>query len=510
MPITICSRSAHDATNPRERIPDITATGVNTIGSISLALDPATLRHPVAARPLLSGVLPPLVFGTATFNHQFNKDPYALQPNTIVQHALASGIRAFDTSPYYGPAETILGGALHSELVSNDQQLQHLTREDYLLLTKCGRIAGNEFDYSPEWIRFSVRRSLRRLKTTYLDVVYLHDVEFVSPAEVLTGIRTLRQIRDESRTIRYVGICGYPVDILADLAELVKLETGESLDIVQSYANYTIQNQQLLDRGLSRFLNAGVDVVPNASPLGMGLLRSVGVPLGDSNGSWHPAPDELRHACLKAAQHVEQERNEKLESLAVRFAMQSWCDKGSLVGSSGSTPREAISALMKRSEGSTKKGDCVATHGEQAHSGRPRLGVSVMGVSKLSELEGTMSVYNSILDSDRFTSECSDGSQEQVEDIAQYIREHILGIDWTDHAWASPDPGFVNQRKHFGGSDEEQDSDSAEANASGDLFVPEGPSANETKEATLVFPTNAEGMSKMKSQAEVAGISNMT
>ena len=46
-------------------------------------------------------------------------------------------------------------------------------------MTKCGRYGLDSFDYSPKTIRESVKRSLERLKTDYLDTVYLHDVEFV-------------------------------------------------------------------------------------------------------------------------------------------------------------------------------------------------------------------------------------------------------------------------------------------------------------------------------------------
>lgn len=51
-------------------------------------------------------------------------------------------------------------------------------------MTKCGRYGAykEDFDYSPKTIRRSVERSLRRLHTNYLDVVYLHDVEFVAEA----------------------------------------------------------------------------------------------------------------------------------------------------------------------------------------------------------------------------------------------------------------------------------------------------------------------------------------
>jgi aryl-alcohol dehydrogenase-like predicted oxidoreductase len=54
-------------------------------------------------------------------------------------------------------------------------------RSAYQLITKVGRYGDADFDYSPDALRRSVRRSLQRLHTQYLDVVYLHDVEFVAP-----------------------------------------------------------------------------------------------------------------------------------------------------------------------------------------------------------------------------------------------------------------------------------------------------------------------------------------
>lgn len=51
-------------------------------------------------------------------------------------------------------------------------------------MTKCGRYGRDRasFDYSPNTIRRSIDRSLARLHTNYLDVVYLHDVEYVATA----------------------------------------------------------------------------------------------------------------------------------------------------------------------------------------------------------------------------------------------------------------------------------------------------------------------------------------
>lgn len=382
----------------------------------------------------LSDTLPPLIFGTATFNYQFNVDPYALGPTAIVQHALALGVRAFDTSPYYGPAESILGDAFATPLVQNNYP-----RNSYHILTKVGRLGSDSFDYSPEWVRYSVERSCKRLRTDYLDVVYCHDAEFVTPAEVLGAITELRRLRDTTGTVKYVGICGYPVHVLCELAEMILRETGEPLDIVQSYANFTIQNTRLLSEGLQRFVDAGVDVVPNASPLGMGLLRGQGPPIG-AMGNWHPAPDGLRQACLDASKQVEQ-YGEKLEVIAVRYALENWLREGAKVGARGS-PVAANPLAYGNSDESS-----------------PRLGVSVMGVSKLEELDETMRVWHSVLDgiaddynaepgtitpSDAVTDhEWSLHRRQQIRVYARNIREMIGS--WADFAWASPDPGFVNK-----------------------------------------------------------------
>jgi aryl-alcohol dehydrogenase-like predicted oxidoreductase len=406
------------------------------------------------ARTKLSDTLPPLVFGTATFNFQFNPDPFALPTTHLVHRALSLGVRAFDTSPYYGPAEDLLGTALDTDVVRS-----HFPRTSYHILTKVGRIASNEFDYSPAWVRHSVRRSLRRLRTSYLDVVYCHDAEFVSAAEVLEAIRELRRIRDEEGTVKYVGISGYPVHGLCDLAELVLRETSEPLDAVMSYANFTLQNTRLLSEGIPRLVAAGVDVVPNASPLGMGLLRRQGVPIG-AMGNWHPAPDELRKAVQWASQWTDKQ-GEKLEVVAVRFALESWLREAAEVGTYG---------------------DPLGAVGTTFASGLPaqdKLGVSVMGVSNLEELDETMRVWRSVLDgladdldrepgsitpSDAVTDhEWSLQRRQRIRMLAKGIRD-VIG-NYTDFTWESPGKDFVNQRTVKGVIDPEEASNDVETQA---------------------------------------------
>ncbi|QDS75359.1 hypothetical protein FKW77_002270 [Venturia effusa] len=382
----------------------------------------------------LSQILPPLIFGTATFNTQFNKDPYALDTDGLVEQALSHGIRAFDTSPYYGPSEELLGAALSTSFVR-----KHFPRGSYHILTKVGRVSGDHFDYSAAWVRESIARSLKRLNTSYLDVVYCHDVEFVTADEVLGAVRELRRIRDEDGTIKYVGISGYPLEVLCSLAERVLQETGEPLDVVMSYANFTLQNTTLASKGIVRLKAAGVDVVPNASPLGMGLLRADGIPVGAA-GDWHPAPASLRAAVARAAAFTEL-HGEKLEVLAIRYALESWLTVGSEVGSMGD-PASGVSWQPELN----------------SQVGGQKLGVSVMGVSKASELEKTLMVWRSILDGMengqetasqagrwKRAHEWSLNRRKAVLLLAEGVREDCLA-GWVDRAWESPDAEYVAKK----------------------------------------------------------------
>ncbi|KAK3069839.1 hypothetical protein LTR53_011521 [Teratosphaeriaceae sp. CCFEE 6253] len=383
--------------------------------------------------PPLSAVLPPLIFGTATFNYQYNPDPYELDTLGLVQQALEFGVRAFDTSPYYGPSEAILGAALDTPFVK-----QNFLREEYFLCTKVGRVAANEFDYSPEWVARSIGESRRRLKTEYLDLVYCHDVEFVSEEEVLGAVRELRRIRDEEGGIRYIGISGYPLPVLCSLAHRVLRETGEPLDAVMSYANFSLQNNLLASHGVASLKAAGVDVVPNGSPLGMGLLRREGVPVG-SMGNWHPSPPDLRRAVQRASAFCDR-HDEQLEVVAIRYALESWVRLGASVGSRGD-PASGVAWQRESNE----------------EVGGMRLGVSVMGVSKASELEKTMQVWRSILDglengeetarrAGRWKRdhEWSLNRREAVRMMADGIQEHLDA--YVDYVWESPPKGFVNKR----------------------------------------------------------------
>jgi D-arabinose 1-dehydrogenase len=429
---------------PPPTLPPLFSLGLPDPSGLFPQPNPPSALNPTSAifRPKpkkLSDILPPLVFGTATFHSKYN-DPRGLDTKRLIRAALDVGIRAFDSSPYYGEAQQFLGEALCA--AEGDYE-----RSEYVLTTKVGRYEDNDepniFDYRKKTVSWSVQESLRWLGTDYLDLVFCHDVEFVTEDEVLEAVRELRRIRDEKKTVRFIGISGYPVDVLCHLAEKVLEETGEPLDAVMSYANFTLQNTRLYFEGLERLQKAEVDCVLNASLLGMGLIRSKGPPVG-TQGNWHPAPEPLINFMLETAIEFKAQYGERIEDIALYTTLLDWMRNGKEFGSW----REPI------------KGE-RAWH-EERHPlfiPRSRLGISVIGVSDVNELQATMQICRSIFNrkdmhelrgtrrgfynNDQLWDSRKMGKLSNLaEKFRQCLKEFSNG-EYVDYTWPSPPEGFV-------------------------------------------------------------------
>lgn len=193
-----------------------------------------------------------------------------------------------------------------------------------MIFTKCGRVTESEFDYDPDHIEASVRRSLERFHTTYLDVVYLHDVEFMPLSASIAALTRLQQLKQQG-LISYVGLSGYPVDYLLKVSSKFAQKFGSPLDLVLSYSNFCIQNTLLKDY-VPKFFDsnvsnggAGLKCLVAASPLSMGLIRSQPAP------SFHSASKDLKDAIHKAAEYTKENGGGvDLADLAVRFALRNW------------------------------------------------------------------------------------------------------------------------------------------------------------------------------------------
>ena len=243
------------------------------------------------------------------FNYQYCADPSSLPVPQLIEKAFLKGFNAIDTSPYYGPSEEIIGEALNQISFPRDQ---------YYICTKAGRIKLNEFDYSRENVRKSVVRSLQRLNSSYLDLVYMHDIEFVNPTQIMEALTELHHLKQEG-LIRNFGISGYPVKFLYEIALKCKNELGP-LDAVLSYCNGCIQNTLLFDY-YDKFINeCGVQVVLNGSILSMSMLRS------GKTHDFHPAAPVLKAKVDEIAQNLKA-RGIELAELATRFAIREWLQK---------------------------------------------------------------------------------------------------------------------------------------------------------------------------------------
>ncbi|PNS15838.1 D-arabinose 1-dehydrogenase [Sphaceloma murrayae] len=271
--------------------------------------DPGTDSMP----PSSSLDLGPLILGGAGFSYQLTTNPHGLPATSILKRSFDLGVRTIDTSPYYHPSEEILGAALKDPFVASSHP-----RESYTLMTKCGRIEADRFDYSPAWIRSSVQRSLQRFQTGYLDVVFCHDVEYVSLDEAVGAVGALFELK-KTGAVRNAGVSGYDLDVLIAVAAKVRERYGMPVDVVQCWAQLSLQNTRLETYGLAALKGVGVRTVCSSSPLACGLLRDGGVPVG-ALGDWHPAPAGLRE-CAQAAAQTMGDHGEKLSAVALRYAI---------------------------------------------------------------------------------------------------------------------------------------------------------------------------------------------
>lgn len=233
-----------------------------------------------------------------------------------VHAAIERGVNFFDTSPYYGRtlSETRLGEALRGK------------RHRVILATKGGRYDVTSFDFSAKRLRHSVEESLTRLRTDVIDLYQLHDIEFVPVEGIITeALPALDRLRDEGK-IRFIGITGYPLPLLQNVAE------HRPVDTILSYCHYNLINTTLVEALVPFAIKNGVGVI-NASPLHMGVLTEQGAQ------SWHPAPQQVHELGRKAALVV-RDKGGNVARLALQFVLQNPSISTSLVGMR--TEREVI------------------------------------------------------------------------------------------------------------------------------------------------------------------------
>ncbi len=146
-------------------------------------------------------------FGASPLGDVFRKTTPE-ERNGAVHLAVDRGINFFDVSPYYGItlAEERLGEALAGR------------RDKVVLATKCGRYGGAEFDFSAGTITAGFEESLKRLRTDYVDLLQAHDVEFGHVEQIVEEtLPAMRRLQEQGKA-RYIGITGYSLKNLMEIA----------------------------------------------------------------------------------------------------------------------------------------------------------------------------------------------------------------------------------------------------------------------------------------------------
>ncbi|HSW92788.1 MAG TPA: aldo/keto reductase [Gammaproteobacteria bacterium] len=177
----------------------------------------------------------------------------------LLSHAETLGINLLDTAPAYGTSEERLG-----------KLLSH--RHHWILCTKVGEdyINGqSHFDFSAKAIQQSVERSLRRLKTDYLDIVLVHsdgdDVRLIKEEMVFETLAKLKQ----KGMLRAYGMSTKTVDggmLAVDHSDVVMVTHNLLYTDEQSVIAYASQKQKgvLIKKA---FASGHLEKMPGSDPV---------------------------------------------------------------------------------------------------------------------------------------------------------------------------------------------------------------------------------------------------
>ncbi len=173
----------------------------------------------------------------------------------LVRVALQQGINFLDTAFIYGPerSEELVGEVWHDTVA----------REDVVLATKGAHqfVDGNVvMNNSPDFLRQSVEDSLKRLKTDYIDLYYIHFPDESTPKD--EAVAALAELKKEGK-IRAIGVSNF------SLEQLKEANKDGHVDVYQG--EYNLFKRDAEKELLPYIVENGMSFVPYF-PLAAGLL----------------------------------------------------------------------------------------------------------------------------------------------------------------------------------------------------------------------------------------------
>ena len=212
----------------------------------------------------------------------------------VVDAAIDSGITFFDTADVYGDSELLLGEVLEGR------------RDDVVIATKFGAAPLDAPSWegrgSRRYIRRAVERSLKRLRTDYIDLYQIHQPDKETPiGETLSALTEL--VREGK--VRYIGCSNFAAWQVADATWTAK-ELGVE-QFISAQNHYS-----LLERSVE------AELTPACQRFGLGILPFFPLANGMLTGKvrrGEQPPSDSRLADERYATFLTDERFDKVEKL---------------------------------------------------------------------------------------------------------------------------------------------------------------------------------------------------
>jgi aryl-alcohol dehydrogenase-like predicted oxidoreductase len=253
-----------------------------------------------------------LFLGAMTFADGFAHGPGRAEARRIVDAYADAGGNVIDTAVNYrdGASEEILGEILAGR------------RDRFVVCTKYGvsrdRADPNAAGGHHKNLRLSLKTSLRRLRTDYLDLYYLHLWDRLTPIE-----ETMRALDDAvaAGTVLHIGLSDTPAWVAAQATTLAQWRGWSPVVALQARYN-------LLSRDAERDLIPAAEALGMSvaawSPLGGGLLSGKYTHADGSADITRLAADSVgdrEHTVAGAVQAVAEELGASPSQVALAWAM---------------------------------------------------------------------------------------------------------------------------------------------------------------------------------------------
>jgi predicted oxidoreductase len=206
----------------------------------------------------------PAIYGFYRWNEQDISLP---KMEHIVDQCLELGINTFDHADIYG-------GYRCEEMFGEIIRGKRIKREDIVLFTKCGLVIPHSsrpevkvrhYDTSKDHIIKSLENSLRKLRTDYIDIFLLNQLDPLSDLEE-TAI-TLQKLRDSGK-VKNIGVANFSVFQHQLLSSYLRIP------IVTNHIELNLLNTSAFDNGQIDYIKQKYMRPLATAPLAQGQIAN--------------------------------------------------------------------------------------------------------------------------------------------------------------------------------------------------------------------------------------------